>query len=98
MHKSVLATAVFVVAAAILAGVATGGAATQQRIAFGYTNGNPDKMSLTPLTSGPVLAIPEPRPGAVGPRRSSSWTASSLTSTTRSRHSSASAARSYGAS
>jgi len=53
MHKKLIATAALV-AAAVVAGVASGGAATQQQIAFVYANGNPGKMTLTPLTSGPV--------------------------------------------
>jgi len=58
MYKTpIAAAAAIAVAATTLAGLApAGGAATQQQIAFSYGNGNPSKMTLTPLTAGSILA------------------------------------------
>jgi len=57
MYKKLIAAAAIAVAAPALAGLATaGGAATRQEVAFSYANNNPSKMTLTPLTSGSILA------------------------------------------
>ena len=56
MYKKLIAAAAIVVAATALAGLATAsGAATRQEVAFSYANNNPS-MTLTPLTSGSILA------------------------------------------
>lgn len=55
MHKRMIATAALLVVAATVTAIAAGGAATRQQVAFEYTNGNPGKMRLMPLTAGPVL-------------------------------------------
>ena len=57
MYKKLIAAATIVVAASALAGLATaGGATTHQEVAFSYANNNPSRMTLTPLTSGSILA------------------------------------------
>ena len=57
MHIKLIAAGAIAVAATAMAGLATaGGAATNQEIAFTYANGNAAKMTLTPLTSGSVVA------------------------------------------
>jgi hypothetical protein len=55
MHTKLIAVAAIVVAATALTGLATaGGATTQQQVAFTYTNNDPSKMMLAPLTSGSI--------------------------------------------
>ena len=57
MFKKLFAAAAIAVAVAALAGLATaGGTATQQKIAFSYSNDNPGKTTLVPLTSGSIVA------------------------------------------
>jgi hypothetical protein len=55
MYKKLITAAVIAVVAAAVAGLASaGGAATHQEIAFSYANNS--KMTLTPVTSGSILA------------------------------------------
>jgi hypothetical protein len=55
--KLIAAAAATAVASAAIAGVATAGsAAAQQEVAFSYANNNPARMTLTPLTSGSIVA------------------------------------------
>jgi hypothetical protein len=57
MYKKLIAAAAIAVVATALAGLASAGrAATHQEVAFSYANNDPSKMTLTPLTSGAILA------------------------------------------
>jgi ABC-type transport system substrate-binding protein len=57
VHRKLITAAAIAAAATAMSGLATaGGTATRQEIALTYANGNAAKMTLTPLTSGSVVA------------------------------------------
>jgi hypothetical protein len=57
MSRKLIAAAALTVTAAALAGLAHAGrVATRQQIALSYTNADASKVTLTPLTRGPIAA------------------------------------------
>ena len=57
MYKMLIAAAATVATATALGGLAFArGTSSPQQIAFSYANGNASKMTLTPLTSGSIVA------------------------------------------
>jgi hypothetical protein len=57
VHRKLIAAAAIATAATAMTGLATaGGTVTHQKIVFTYANGKAANMTLTPLTSGSVVA------------------------------------------